>query len=142
MFGSTRLLAVLLVIVTGCASVAYDSEPQRYASGSFADAINGKDIEAAMAHWSEDALLYFQAGGQALFGSSPDQIRKNYEQLFKEENLPPFSIQVQGMEILGEIAHEWGTFRFGETNGCYLIVRRAVDDWKIYREWIVEPCGR
>ena len=41
---------------------------------------------------------------------------------------------------VGDIAHEWGSFRIGDSTGCYVILRRAVDSWKIHREWIVEPC--
>ena len=138
-----RLLALCLLLVWlyGCDSTSSTTQPSKDASDSFANAINNQDIEAAMAHWSDDAVMYFQSGEEETAVVSRDEIRENYEHMFDEEHVPTLEIRVDGIDRSGDVAHEWGSFKIGDSTGCYVLVRRAIDDWKIYREWIVEPCG-
>ena len=134
-------LCFLFVSLSGCNTASSVTESPTDASKSFANAINSQDIEAAMAHWSDDALMYFQSGDAEAAIVSRDQIRENYEHMFQDDHVPTLEIRVDGFDRVGDIAHEWGSFTIGESTGCYVLVRRAVDGWKVHREWIVEPCG-
>ncbi len=134
-------LCILLVSVSGCDTTTSNTGPSKDVSESFANAINSQDIEAAMVHWSDDALMYYQSGDAEAAVVSRDEIRENYEHMFEEEPVPTLEIRVDGLDRIGDIAHEWGSFKIGSSTGCYVLLRRAVDDWKIHREWIVEPCG-
>ncbi len=138
---STIASTSILALLTGCAINDVGSMPPAGVGESFAKAVNDRDIEAVMGHWSEDALLFFLTGEEEPSVVTREEIRDNYEHMFAGDHAPRLTIRVEGTELLGEIAHEWGSFEFGESNGCYVIVRRKADDWKIYREWIVEPCG-
>lgn len=137
---SLTVLAFLLVSLFGCVTPNGDSEQPRFGSESFVNAINSQDLDAAMAHWSDDALMYFQHGDAKATVVSRDDIRENYEHMFEEEDAPTLEIHVDGSDRVGDIAHEWGSFTMGDSTGCYVLFRRAIDDWKIHREWIVEPC--
>ena len=134
-------LAIFLVTISGCVPAGSESGPPPDASQSFANAINSQDIESAMAHWSDDALMYFQIGDASAAVVSRDEIRQNYEHMFEDKHAPKLEIRVDGSDRIGDIAHEWGAFTIGDSIGCYVVLRRAIDDWKIYREWVVEPCG-
>jgi len=61
---------------------------------------------------------------------------------FDDQSVPRLDIRVDGFDRIGDIAYEWGSFRIGESTGCYVRLRRDVDDWKIYREWIAELAPR
>lgn len=139
-----RLLACVFLVITvvGCSSIRHKHAPPADASSAFVAAVNSKDIEAAMAHWSNDTLLYIQAGSGGTEIVSREDIRRNYARMFEDVDAPPLAIHVAGTEVTGSVAHEWGTFSLGDSIGCYVLLRRSVDDWKIFREWIVEPCGR
>ena len=139
----TRYLALCFVVtsLSGCDTTSSNTEPSKDASESFANSINNKDIEAAMTHWSDDAVMYFQSGDEETAVVSRDEIRENYKHMFDEEHVPTLEIRVDGTDRTGDIAHEWGSFKIGDSAGCYVLVRRAIDNWKIHREWIVEPCG-
>jgi ketosteroid isomerase-like protein len=134
-------LVFLLISAAGCGTVRNDAGPPTDASELFAYAINNQNIDAAMAHWSADALLYFQSGDAEAATVSRDEIRENYEHMFEEDHIPILKIRVDGFDQSGDIAHEWGSFKIGNSVGCYVLLRRAIDNWKIHREWIVEPCG-
>lgn len=139
---SVRGLAVICVLasISGCNASSSDTDPPIDASESFANAINSRDIESAMAHWSEDAVLYFQSRDEKASMVSREDIRKNYENLFQEEQVPTLKIRVDGLDRVGDTAYEWGEFTIGDSAGCYVLLRRAADSWRIYREWIVDPC--
>lgn len=140
---TTRTLLTVLVALaslTGCATAVTYSEPPSNASESFSTAVNSRDIEATMAHFSEDAILILHSEVETA-EVSRDEIRANYEKLFQEETAPNLEIRVEGIEGGRGIAHEWGSFKVGDSAGCYVLVRRGIDNWKIYREWIVQPCG-
>lgn len=130
-----------MLLLVSCGGAAVRSAPPHDSGKSFADAVNSNDIEAAMAHWSEGAVLYIQSGGSDAVAISRAEIRANYERLFESSDAPKLEIRVDRIEQVGDSAHEWGSFKMGESVGCYVIFRRAIDDWKIYREWIVDPCG-
>lgn len=93
-----------------------------------------------MDHWAEGAELHFLYGDERSAILSREAIRENYEHMFEESEAPHLEIRVDGFERSGDVAHEWGSFTMGESAGCYVILRRGADDWKISREWIVEPC--
>lgn len=93
-----------------------------------------------MAHWSEDAVLHIQSGDNKSAMVSREDIRKNYEALFQEERVRTLEIRVDGQDRVGDTAYEWGAFTIGDSTGCFVLLRRAADDWRIYREWIVGPC--
>lgn len=139
---NTRKLAIFLTLISlsACNSNTSRYEPPEDASASFAKAINSQDIEAAMAHWSDDALLYFMSGDEVSTVVPRDAIQENYEHMFSDEHAPTMQIRVDGTERFDDIIHEWGSYKIGESTGCYVLMRRAVDGWKIHREWLVEPC--
>jgi hypothetical protein len=113
-------LVFLLISAAGCGTVRNDAGPPTDASELFAYAINNQNIAATV---------------------SRDEIRENYEHMFEEDHIPILKIRVDGFDQSGDIAHEWGSFKIGNSVGCYVLLRRAIDNWKIHREWIVEPCG-
>ena len=137
-------LAICLVSlpIWGCVIARHNSEPSADVSESFAQAINSRDLDAAMSHWSEDAVLYIQSGSGGATVVSRTEIQENYEEMFAEKRPPELRIRVDGTERSGDVLHEWGSFAIGESTGCYVLLRRSVDDWKIHREWVVQPCGQ
>lgn len=135
-----RHLGLLVAVaLSACAFDGKPSAPPKDASQSFMAAINSKDLSAAMSHWSDDAQLLFIRGRDS-GALSREQIQESYQRLFEEEGSPRLNIVVGGTEVDAGEAREWGLFYLGRSAGCYVLIRRASDDWKIYREWIVEPC--
>ncbi len=98
-----RILVFLVVSLFGCASTKISSGPPPDASESFADAINSQNIEAAMAHWSDGAFMYFQSGDAEAVVVSREEIRENYEHMFEEGHGPSLTIRVDGSDRVGGI---------------------------------------
>lgn len=69
-------------------------------------------------------------------------MRAFYEEAFSSEHYETMVILVKVYEVVGNQIREWGTYKVGDSpGGCYVILRHKDDGWRIYREWLVEPCG-
>ncbi len=116
-------------------------DAQRIADG-YSAAANSKDLEAVLSYWSDDAELVFLPGGDGQTISGHAGLRHFYEEVFSSDHHETMTITVTDVEVEGDLIREWGAYEIGsEVRGCYVIVRRRSDGWKVYREWLVEPCG-
>ena len=112
----------------------------RESSEKFAQDVLKKDYAAAASLYTDDAVL-MQPNGPAVTG------RAAIQQWM--EGLPPvsaFTVNAQGMESAGELAHVWGSYALtmtppgppGPVNeaGKYLEIRHKQADgsWKITRD--------
>ena len=141
-----RLFAYAACVATLVIGISLADENDGFDAQQIADgysaAVNGRDLEAVLSFWSNDAELVFLPGGEGHTISGHAGLRSFYEEVFSSDHHETLSITVTGMEVEGDLIREWGSYEIGsEVKGCYVILRRKSDDWKVYREWLVEPCG-
>ena len=134
------------MIATLSLGIAFADEISGFDAQRFADdysaAVNRKDLELVLSFWSEGAELIFLPGGEDHAVSGQHELRRFYEEAFSSDHHDTMAITVSGAEMEGGLIREWGSYKIGsEVSGCYVILRRKSDGWKIYREWLVEPCG-
>ena len=142
----TRHLAYSACIATLLICISFADEidgfdAQRVADG-YSTAVNNRDLETVVSFWSADAELVFLPGGEGHTISGHLGLRRFYEEVFSSDHHETMAIAVSGVEMEGDLIRECGMYEIGsEVRGCYVILRRKSDGWKVYREWLVEPCG-
>ena len=134
-------LAILGTLIS-IPCLADDEVDVQALADAFASAVNEKDLEAVVSFWSEDAELIFLPGNDDHAISGRQSLRDFYEHVFESGRNETMVIVVAGFERVGDEVREWGSYKIGtDVSGCYVILRRKSDEWRIYREWLVEPCG-